>query len=311
MNSSKHQTGYAIILIVVVIAIIASLWLSSKNEKLVSYFKFYQIEQELNELKAIKGRLLEFVALTPELYATELDGDFQPASKIPAIGYLPCPDADADGAADNTCGSSWPTGSAPTSIFGKLPQAVGPWNATVSPPISSRWMYFAERKDHYYYALDERFSLWQGSDGVPLFTDMLARISIWSFDTRFDSSAIPPVLTINGTGSYVAVIIDPGSDGLDAGTQDPTDATNFIFNQNPSMGDSDTADKVVGISYDEWLSLVSNRVCGERRRYDGTDPRFEAIAEDEVHWFNAPDAATNIGAGWLPLKLTCTNEWVN
>jgi len=323
MKPCHKQNGFVIMLFIVVVVIIASLWLSTKHQSLISIFKNEQIEQDLSELKLVKARLLEFAVLQPEIYMTDSSsGDMEGSDKIPPPGYFPCPDLNGDGSLNSTeanCGNPLISGVAgsgyvpdPTSAVG-----LGSCNGTemcsgfVPANISTRNVFFAEA-GRYFYFLDERFSAQNtnynnvGGTGpkryAPLYPDNLvgdpasASNSLDPFD---------PILSLNGVGGYVALIIDAGDDGLDAANKDGD--ANFVSGT-PDITDSDTADQIIGITYNEWIALVAHRVCVERRRLQGIDPSGDYTDIDSTmqHWYNDYDATTNPGGGnWRSWGAVC------
>ena len=84
------------------------------------------------------------------------------------------------------------------------------------------------------------------------------------------------------------------------------------------MSDEPNADKIVGITYSEWLSLMAHRVCIERDRIEGINFDGDASQEAEItdlegigatlgHWFNNYVDTTNIsnGSNWREWGVLC------
>lgn len=319
---NKPQKGFVLILVIVVVVIIATLWLSMKQERLISLFKSDQIDYDLEDLKQVKQRLLQFAVLQPEVYITNTSGNVQGSAKVPAPGYLPCPDVDdgaggpADGIADGSCTNPLLWASPDTSGF--LPDSLT--FGYVPELISSRHFYFAE-KTRYFYFLDERFSYANPgyvNDNLKRFAplnpirlegDPAAQTS------NFEPRSFDPVLTLNGVTGYVALLVDAGQDGLDAANKDGD--RHFITHLD-DLREDPNADKIIGISYIEWLAMVAHRVCAERNRLQGigydldeTDP-VDAIADlDDIgaplrHWYNDYDSTTNpVGGNWRTWGSVC------
>lgn len=272
--------GYSVILAVSVLAIIAALWLSTKQGDIVTYFKNKAIEQDFAELKAIKERLLEFAVLTPEMYfgadltllspSIANDRPFGP-------GYFPCPDNvedlnSADGVAD------WATCSTTLGdvLMGKLPRVAANTNDA---------FYFGPQ-DSFFYYVDRRFVIPNASDGI--FSPLTP--------STVDASTSP--ITLNGAGGYIALIIDPGSDNaLNEVSISGTDFTYQVDNPNNPSSDP-TVDKVIGIQFStEWLPLMAKRVCIEQARYLGeagtgfskTDStsfqQDNTVLDDDPNWY--------------------------
>ena len=318
----SSQKGFVLMLVIVVVVIIASLWLSMKHERLISIFKSNQIDYDLEELKLVKKRLLQFAVLQPDIYITNTSGQAEGSDKVPAPGYLPCPDVDddaggpADGIADGSCTNPLIWSSPDTSGF--LPDSLT--FGYVPELITSRNFYFSE-KTRYFYFLDERFSYanpgyvnnnlkrYAPLNPVRLEGDPAAQT------TNLEPRSFDPVLTLNGVTGYVALIVDAGEDGLDA---DNIDGDRHFITHLDDLRDDPNADKIIGISYIEWLSMVAHRVCAERKRLQGIDydndetDAVDAIADlDDIgvslpHWYNDYDSSTNPGGGnWRTWGSVC------
>ncbi len=310
-HQEKPQKGFVLLLVIIVVVIIATLWLSTKQERLISIFKSNQIDYDLEELKLVKKRLLQFAVLQPDIYITNDTGDAVGSDKVPAPGYLPCPDVSdgaggpADGIADASCTNPLIWSSPDTSGF--LPDSLT--FGYVPELISSRNFYVAE-KTRYFYFLDERFSYVNPgyvNNGLKRYAPLNPVRLVGNpatVSSNFDS--FDPVLTLNGMTGYVALIVDAGEDGLDILNKDGD--RHFITNLD-DLRDDPNADKIIGISYADWLAMVAHRVCAERKRLQGidydndeTDP-VDAIADlDDIgtglpHWYNDYDPSTNPGGG--------------
>lgn len=278
----KHK-GIAVILVVVVIAIIAALWISSKHGTIIGNFKNKGIESEFIELKQAKDRLLQFALLTPELYHLQtLSGFDEP---IISPGYLPCPDGVVDGSTTDpdplttdgiadwgTCSTGAdPAGSivgdASMLLWGYLPRVASNTSA------GNLFAFGAERKFLYY--VDRRFVLpsndYVDDESLPAANttseiDEAGRFAPLTPQTiAIDGSGS---LTLNGATGIIAILVDPGSDNeLNEVTR--VDG-NFFYNiPNSSITSEDpTIDKLVVLTYEQnWLPFVARRVCRERARF--------------------------------------------
>ena len=324
-KDNKKQAGFVLLLFIVVVVIIATLWISTKHQKIISIFKTHAVESDFSDLKLVKERLLQFAMLQPEIYLTSTTGVIQTSAQLPAPGYFPCADLDGDGVlsgSETSCTNPLlsinpnTTGFIPDSgVYGFVPES-----------ISTRNTYFAEA-GRYYYFLDERFSAQNPgyvNDGLLRYAPLnpinlegdpaIAANSTDSFD---------PVLTLNGVGGYIVLIVDAGDDGLDAAN---ADGDRFFVSGTNDLQEDSGADKIVGITYSDWFALVGARVCHERTRYQGltydnddTDP-FDEISDlndigtSVMHWYNdyvyttAYAAGNNTGgSSWRSLEVTCDN----
>ncbi|MBD3822633.1 MAG: hypothetical protein IE914_10310 [Thiotrichales bacterium] len=300
MPAVERQKGFVFLLVIVVIAIITALWISSKHENVISFFKNEQIDADISGLERVKSRLLQFAVLQPEVYMTEEpSGDERDASDISSPGYFPCPDLNGDGILDNGAGydetkcggvDSVYVGGDATTGFVPMPnrdEGIGACNGSgvcvgyVPEEISTRNVYFGE-KGRYFYFLDERFAFANPNYASPNFANRFAPLFPGCLEPSADDALCPsdqytPRLTLNGQGGYVAVIIYPGKDGaLDAVNNDG----DSVFESNKSsLASSDNLDKAVGITYNQWLWAVGQRICKEYGRLRNVDVNRE-------HWFN-------------------------
>ncbi len=341
MPAVQRQKGFVFLLVIVVIAIIATLWLATKHQGLISAFKNEEIDESLMALKEVKRRLLEFSVLNPEIYLTTTTGVLQGNDKVPAVGYFPCPDLDGDGLVsglESSCGNPLISGNSASGFVPDPLSAIGLGSCTgggsictgyVPQEIDTRDVYFAPKK-RYFYVLDERFStqnvFYNDISGVgpkryaPLAPSRLegdpasASSSLDSFD---------PILRLNEVGKYVALIIDAGDNGLDAANNDGDNAfvsgrgNKYLKNasdeivgvtydpDDPDIPGVEYDDQVVGITYNEWITLIAHRVCGEHDRFSGDAADFDAVTVTE-HWVKDYHATDNpLGSEWLSWGVAC------
>lgn len=304
MGTRKNQKGFVLLLVIVVVAIIAFLWLSTQHGSLISAFKNEQIDQDITELEDVKQRLLEFAVLQPEIFLTDTAGAMQDNTQVPSPGYLPCPDLDGNGettGAESSCGNPFVAGTPGTGYVPNPTSSVGLGTCDgsqictgyVPSYISTRDIYFGPA-GRYFYFLDERFST-QNPNYVNGGLLRYAPLNSDEFSVDDTDPDNDPSLRLNGIPGYIALIIDPGYDGLDAENKD---GDNDFVSGTDDLSQSENADKIVGITFDEWVSLVARRVCAEVGRYTGTDTTgdYTNIVTPE-HWFNDYSAATNPGGG--------------
>ena len=321
--NTKNQKGFSLLLVAVVLVAIASLWLSSQNKYLVSVFETEQLEGDMAELKMVKAKLLQFAVLQPEIYKTDTSGVMQDASQIPSPGYFPCPDLDGDGQLstnETSCGNPFDAGSLLDSVTdddtasGYVPDpeliaSLGTCNGTdtclgfVPSAISTRDFYFGEAGKFYYF-LDERFST-QNPNYVNDNLKRFAPLNPIQFDTDDGEISNDPVLTLDGVTGYIALIIDPGSDGLDTANKDG----DYHFSSSGiSLQNADATDKIVGITYNEWLALMAHRICPEKKRIEGIVADYTDINNPLpiAHWYNDYDLTSNPGgSNWRTWGIVC------
>lgn len=333
----RRQKGFVVLLVVVVVAIIATLWLATKHQGLISVFKNEEIDQNHLALKDVKRRLLEFAVLQPEIYMTSTVGVLQSNSTIPAVGYLPCPDLDGDGlltGSESSCGNPLISGNSATGFVPDPLSAVGLGSCTgggsictgyVPQEIDTRDVYFAPKK-RYFYVLDERFSTQNLNYNDPSGTGpkRYAPLTPGQFvgDPASASNSLEPfepILRLNGVGGFVALVIDAGENGLDPANKDGNSAfvsgKGNVYLTNASgevvgvKNDESVSgvlydDQVVGISFNDWITLIAHRVCAEHDRFSGDAADFDALTVTE-HWVLNYDASNLVGSNWLSWGVAC------
>ena len=317
------EKGYMLLLTAFVLLIIVSLWISTQNNYLISVFKDEQLQENMQELEAVKAKLLQFAVLQPEIYQTDTTGSMQDETQIPAPGYFPCPDLDGDGSlnnAESSCGNPFNPGLDPSIVSdddtstGYVPnpsrvEGLGTCDGSstcvgfVPSSISTRNFYFGEAGKFYYF-LDERFST-QNPNYVNDNLKRFAPLTPTEFDPQDTDISNDPVLTLDGEAGYIAIIIDAGSDGLDSSNKD---GDYHFSSSGNSLQNADAIDKAVGITYNEWLSLMAHRVCAEKYRIEGLISGFSDINDPSSirHWYNDYDSSSNPGGGnWRTWGQVC------
>ena len=321
MSKVQKQQGFVLLLFIVVVTIVASLWLSTKHERIISFFKTNQIDIDKAELKLVKERLLEYALLFPEIYMENASDDLQGTDKIPSPGYFPCPDTDGDGAPEGSCTNPLDPGAINPDKTGILPdlESIPTAFGYVPEGISTRNIYFAE-KERYYYFLDERFSYQNGSYNTGGGPNRYAPLTQSQLDGEVGSAGssedpFEPALTLNGVTGYIALIIDSGDGELDG---DNRDGDRDFTSRTDDLSDDPATDKIVGIKFNEWYFLMARRICSERPRIQGlnydedeTDPvdslaDLTDIGNTAQHWFNRYDDVDNKNGGdWRLWGVIC------
>lgn len=312
----KQQSGFIMMVMVLILVVGATAYFGGFGENLRFKQKAKLAAQDIDNSLKIKEQLLRYAIFQPELYESDPTGGtgyaLKALDRIPAPGYFPCVDLDGDGevlAAETSCGNPTVTGDDATGfVMGFLPT-----------DFRTRNIFFGGvAPKQFYYVLDERFAngnnlYHNGSTGrfAPL------------------NPALSPTgrLNLNGIEGYVALIIAPGQpmtmqdgtvqdrtqagdavtriadyldkrfDGAGGEINGNVDGDRYFFSQAKSnLGINDT---VIGISFQQWQTLMLNRVCSQQST-------LEAIASTEAFWFNAYHVTDNpAGSDWRAFMRNC------
>lgn len=323
---SRHkQQGYIALLTLLVLILGAGTIFGIVSEDSIIERKSHLLEKEMVEIEEIKRRLIQYAVLFPEIMTTDetTPSILTAMNRLPSPGYLPCPDMDRDseGKSDSDCGNPLVAGNATTGFsIGFLPTA-----------ITLRHQYFSgyqpQQPQQFFYAIDEHLAYKNtnynnvGGGGPARYAPLhLLHDPAAVANLIFDDGE-RPVLTLNGDGQrYVAIIIAPGDPlsgqnrGVSGSANSVAVISAYLEGENADLdGDfyssgkatSNTGnDIVIGITAEEWMNHVSQRVCMEYKRYvnandDGLDAAGTSI---EDFWFNAYDATDNpTGTGFREL----------
>ena len=214
MNNSKSQSGFVMLLFVVILVVGATSYFVGNVKNYSAIFTLNKDLEERTELDDIKDQLLLYAMNFSELYANTSTSPYpnHPAVIRPGPGYLPCPYNRSTGAMSGDCSNYVVNAGAdhtanPGYVIGFLP-----------PKVSSRFFYFLgnyipeSSKNDYLLVVDERF-VYQNS-----FYNFTGANATFRFAPLNDLLRIPfvtpaqtPVLRLNDDGKeYVALIIKPG-----------------------------------------------------------------------------------------------------
>lgn len=307
-SNSYHykQRGFSVLLVVLVVSIISLLWVSTQHQNIISMFKTKQIESDEYELKQVKNRLLTFAVLHSELYMKKADGAFKDSADIPSPGYLPCPDFDGDGATDNPCGNPYvaanpqTTGFVPASndLYSDSAICDGdpatPCVGYVPSRIENRKFYFA-KKASFYYFFDQRYSF-NNTENYATGNGYNDRFVPLSPETIDPTTGGYEGLVLNGNSGYIAIIIDAGMDNVL--NPENSDGDNEFESNIKTIYNQETADQVVGITYDEWVWYVGQKICTD---YDG----LKEVDKNRPHWFNPYTTSNTLGSNWRVWGGSC------
>lgn len=312
----KQQSGFIMMVFVVIMVIGATAYFGRFGENLIFAHKVKLAERDIAATLKVREQLLRYAIFQPELYESDPTGGTGYALKaienIPAPGYFPCVDLDGDGevlAAETSCGNPTVTGDDATGfVVGFLPTDFRTRNIFFGGLVPKQ----------FYYVLDERFA-----NGNNLYHNgSTGRFAPLNPDTQPQGR-----LNLNGRDGYVVLIIAPGEpitmqdgtvqdrsqagdavtriadyldkrfDGTGNEVNGNADGDRFFFSQaKTNLGINDT---IIGISFQEWQTIMLNRVCSQSAALEATDP-------SEPFWFNAYDENDNpAGSDWRAYMENC------
>ena len=292
------QSGSALIVLVLALATGMLLWfgISGVNSALEAKQDYESIR--LLQMQQVKEALLSSSLFVPEAYLTNSAKAILPPSKVRGVGYFPCP-ADASGQWNGQpCGnprkgyvSRSNPGDAKTGItaLGYVPLSV-----------KNRNFYYSRmlRVERLRYVVDERFVSNNGcydtidTNNYPYPVNSTLTLSNPPAPTAcgggdalpLQDGALPaPFLSIDNRTGYVALLIDPGPDGVLAPeNQDGDD--HFTRQGNDDL--------IVGIHFKAWSDLVASRWTNEKR--------YWSSFPDQKGWPWPYNQDTNpVGQSWL------------
>ena len=258
------QKGYALLLfLLVIVGTVSTYVLIDAKNALFSIVNNKSTEQS-KKMGLIKSRLLNYAISIPELYSTDTNNNPYPSNRIPAPGYLPCPDTNGDGAMNAPCGQG--AGFA----IGRLPIKISSRNFTflnVSPTTDNT----------IFYVVDSRYVIQNSDFNNP---------PVQRYAPLNGSTPTQANLTLNSQNDFVVIIFD-GGQSLSGQTRVNNLVLNYLDGEN-SDGDADFIsglesevfnDKVVGITRNEWLAAVRKRIKPQKNS-------LCALPSTDSHWFN-------------------------
>lgn len=307
MNSKNtKQSGFIMLAGLLVLVLGASLWFGTISNMRTESMKISMQNEHVLELKRIKGRMLAYAVMQPEIFATKSGLTVRlPQADIPGPGYFPCPDVNGDGDSDAPCG-----GGGVAFVMGLVPES-----------ISSRNYTFLERHEDvgkYWYAVDSRF-LTQNTD-----------FKVGSKNKRFvplnRASPATASLTLDGRTDIVMVLMYSGEalSGQSQSSPSLSNVANFLEEDNsnndvsfisvfddptPVGRDSKFNDYVIPITRAEWNAAVLSRVSQDEMTGttvgsapDNVPDLCNTVATTDLHWFN--DCVYNSSGNVPPFACT-------
>ena len=325
INSKLNQRGYIALMMLLLLTLSATALFAVISQDSIIDRKQQLTEKTYRELAEIKRRLLHYAVFFPDIMSTN---ETTPSIMIrletlPSPGYLPCPDNDRDlaGKADNDCGNPLIEGDATTGfVMGFLPTA-----------ITLRHQYFSgyqpQSPQKFYYAFDEHLSyknaVYNDIAGAgPRRYAPLVLTHDSSSERFVFADGQEPVLRLNDDGkAYVALLIMPGVSlkhqeragllGLANSSEvvgqyledDNANLDNRFYSAGKVTGSS-ANDIIIGITAEEWMQHVVQRVCAQYPSFIRANPNGLNSAEDALQpfWFNNYHPAQNpTGSGFRSL----------
>lgn len=250
---AQNQQGYALLLLVLMLFMAGSGMLYTMIGPQANKLKHQASQKQMDLLEQAKSNLLLHAMSTPEIYATDSNGNFYAGDRIPSPGYLPCPDTNNNGSSNTPCGQGEDI------VIGRLPVS-----------LATRHFRFIDNRSSptfIWYAVDSRYVI-QNSDYnnppiqryAPLNSNLPGEGRI-QLDNQTDLVAL----------LFISDQVASGSD-LTSITLD-----NFI---NPALNQFTRQNtRAVTISHQEWQSQVQTRVQKQRSALCLLDPQIP-------HWFN-------------------------
>lgn len=238
MKVKPKQSGFILIVFIVLLLLISSFKLMSSSRLSAEGYQYLQTQKHQHLLNQAKQNLLLFAQLTPELYATNSNGNFLPGQTVPSPGYLPCPDTDFNGQSNTPCGQN------ADYVFGQLPHRIATRHFNLNHP----------HRFTIWYAVDSRYVI-QNADYHNPPTKRFAPLNpLHPGNGR---------LSLNQQTNLVAfLILEPHPD-TPAQPQDfqPT-PHQFTHLNKPSLT----------LSHAEWQQALRNRLQSQRQTLCNLDP---------------------------------------
>lgn len=249
-----YQQGYALLLLVLMLFMAGSAMLYSTMGPQANKLKHQASQKQMDILEQAKANLLLHAVSIPELYATDSNGNFYAGNRVPAPGYLPCPDTNNNGSSNTPCGQGEEI------AIGRLPDS-----------LATRHFRFIDNRSSpvfIWYVVDSRYVI-QNSDFNNPPIQRFAPLN----------SQIPGNgrIQLDNQTDLVALIFISDQVPASGTNLSSISLDNLI---NPSLNRFTRQNtRAVTISQQEWLNQVSGRVRNQRTALCQLDPLIP-------HWFN-------------------------
>ena len=123
----KKQSGFIVLTIMLMLVLGATVFFGTAEMLRSTSMQIESQQSQIEQLHRVKGKMLSFAALFPEIYAS--DGQ-------PGPGYFPCPDEDFDGNMEPNCGIN-AAGDQQLFVWGNVPYKIQARNFAF---LDSDWM---------------------------------------------------------------------------------------------------------------------------------------------------------------------------
>lgn len=269
INRQKQQSGFIILMGMLLLVIGASTWFAIYGGFKSTSMKLAQDELNIKQLELIKERMLTYAVLHPELY----DGTL-----TPGVGYFPCPDENGNGEAESACGQDSSLNNQ-LFVYGRVPNQItgirfnffdGRYDSTTGVGKSSNLFWYA--LDSRFVNSSQEFDRGGGANRTVRFAELNSELPNRVTDST--SANVPP-LTLDGRDDIVMVLFYAGEplagdtraadDGIAAISnyleQGTISSSGNSYNFVSSGANPDTFnDYVIAITRNEWEKAVLSRL---------------------------------------------------
>lgn len=268
---ANNQQGYALLLLVLMLFMAGSAMLYSTMGPQANKLKHQASQKQMDILEQAKTNLLLHAVSTPELYATDSNGNFYAGNRIPSPGYLPCPDINNNGTSNTPCGQGEEI------VIGRLPNG-----------LATRHFRFIDNRSSpvfIWYAVDSRYVIQNSDYNNP---------PIQRYAPLNRNQPGEGRIQLDNQTDLVALLFisdQKPSSGTDLSAISLDNLTNPTLNRFTRQNT-----RAVTISHQEWRSQVQTRIQNQRTALCQLDTQI-------AHWFNECNNPES-GSPSCPASLT-------
>lgn len=240
----QTQTGFGLLMFLLALTGLSSALFFAANNPETS--KQDLLHNKSLQLSQAKTNLLNYALATPEIYATNTNGNFHQLKNLTPPGYFPCPAPQQNLISANTCGAG------ADFAVGFLPLSMATHHFQLQPDLVGENSFI-------WYFIDSRYLI-QNTDFNNQSTKRFAPLN------RQNPGA--GSLQLNQIPNLVAVLAMPISN------------REINFNQPPDLANLNPTDYLTtSISHAEWNRAISSRVVRQAQVLCQLEPNLP-------HWFN-------------------------
>jgi hypothetical protein len=212
--------------------------------------------QQISHLAWTHEQLWQFSQQTPQLYATDTNGHFYDADRIPSPGYFPCPDTSNNGQSNAPCGQGHAI------AIGRLPKNIATRSINFTP--------YHATKLSLGYAVDSRYVIQNADYHNPPIQRFAPLNSVYPGEAALQS--------FRGQASVVVLFLIPvdetynPADWRHALMQAPDHPDRHAFNQRFPVQQA--------LTLQQWQQRMQDQVAP-------LASKLCPLAPDQPHWFNA------------------------